>query len=250
YKKSVEKLVREGDVYRVDWEQSSQTIKIYLAKKDDPAYYDDGVSPLDQENRWRTYVSSYQTIDPTDGVPRESVNTPLLMRNMRAAGANPDSLSYPPSPPPQGDNNADSASGSGAAALAAVGDRLANRLLATADNENLTLRIAVNGYKAQFQPNTAEGFLEPREEREGGEEGTKASGLTRQEREESMKEMFERNHVGMKDMPQEEMERKNIEFGRVVENSFGNNNDEDVKNDAGEAATKGNGDGDKMEVDG
>ncbi|RMY87163.1 hypothetical protein D0862_10751 [Hortaea werneckii] len=255
YKKSVEKLVREGDVYRVDWEQSSQTIKIYLAKKDDPAYYDDGVSPLDQENRWRTYVSSYQTIDPTDGVPRESVNTPLLMRNMRAAGANPDSLSYPPSPPPQGDNNADSASGSGAAALAAVGDRLANRLLAnrllaTADNENLTLRIAVNGYKAQFQPNTAEGFLEPREEREGGEEGTKASGLTRQEREESMKEMFERNHVGMKDMPQEEMERKNMEFGRVVENSVGNNNDEDVKDDGGEAATKGNGDGDKMEVDG
>lgn len=259
YKKAVEKLVREGDIYRIDWvwtrlfnhhnatkltilqEQSKQNINIFLAKKDDPAYYDDGVSPLDRENKWRAYVSSYQTIDPTDGVQRENINPPLLMRNMRAAGANPDSLSYPPSPPLQptdGDRE------NGFTSATAVADRLANRLLVAKDEENLTLRIAVNGYKAHFQPNTQEGFLEPEEERAGGREGAEAAEAGRAEREDRMAEMFVRNHQGMKDMDRSDVEKANEKFAKIAEEGADAAESQGSEKESGKEA-----EGEKMEVD-
>lgn len=265
YRKGVEKLVREGEIYRIDWvsaadrvrracghcvpgltfvqDQNKHVINIYLAKKDDPAFVNDGVSPLDLDNRWRAYVSSYQTIDATDGVPREDIRPPLLMRNMRAAGADPNSLSYPPSPPPQATDAGNSAEGdSGSASMTAMGDRLAQRLLASTDAENLTLRVSVNYYKALFQPHTAECLIEPREERSGGKEGIGGADTAREEREERVKELFVRNHKHMVGMEREEVDRRNGGFSGMAESGAAGEGEE---GDAGE-----DGEGEHMEVDG
>jgi len=231
-------------------EQSKQKISIYLAKKDDPAYFDDGVSPMDQENRWRAYISSYQTVDPTDGVPRERIAPPVLMRNMRAVGADPNSAHYPPSPPMQ---PTDVGSGSGADGNGVGGDGVADRLLLGARNEeNLIVRVAVNGYKAHFQPNTQEGWSQPMQEREGGgatsgyggvggfggvggsgRDGVRQAEEDRGTREEAVREMFVLSNKGMVGLSQVDVERANEGFARL----------------AGERVA-GEGDGEEMDVDG
>jgi len=232
YRKAVEKMIREGEVYKIDYvslfctagksstaltprqEQSKQKVSLYLAKKDDPSYLDDGSSPMDMENRWRAYIASYQTVDDTDGVSRSQLRLPFLYRSMRAMGADPKSNSYPPSPPPQ-------EGGETGAPSAAVGDRLMHRFYAAKNEENLVIRVTVNGYKAHFQPGTQEGWSEPRTDREGGRELVEEAIEDLLHRDEVMRDNFLMNHAGMRDMPKEVMERKNADFARLCEEGEG-----------------------------
>jgi len=240
YRKAVEKIVKDGDLYRIDYDQAQQAVAMFLAKKDDPAYYGDGTSPLDLENAWRRYVASYQTVDDTDGVPREALNVPLLLRNARAMGTDPKSTSYPPSPPLMpADRQLDG--GPGPAAM----ERITNRVLAAKGEENLTFRIETTKFFAKFEPESQEGWTQPLAEREAGEEGVEAAEQARVEREEVVRERFTMNHVGMRGMSREEVDRRNevfkgIERGDVVER-------EEVKEDVAEEEGEG---GDEMEVDG
>ncbi|KAK5116341.1 hypothetical protein LTR85_009313 [Meristemomyces frigidus] len=243
YKKAVERMVRDGDLYKIEYvsrtgpdivlswqqpqgvtastdpltdtsqDQTKQKVNIFLAKKDDPAYFESGISPMDQENRWRSYISSYQTFDPTDGVPKQNLNFPLLERNMRDMGANPKSMSYPPSPPPQStDVGAEGTSG----ANASGSDRAYSRLLAAHNEEKLDLRISVNGYKAVFQPKTQEGFSEPLRERGGDEGSIRDAEEDLQHREEVMKDSYLMNNKGMVGMTKEEVEKANEAFATLA----------------------------------
>lgn len=252
YKKAVERMVRDGDFYRIDYvswtcdsagvqcrwagtltvaqEQSRQKVNVYLARKDDPAYFDDGISPMDQENRWRAYISSYQTVEPTDGIAQDRVSKIFLTRNLRSLGADPKSQSYPPSPPPQPADGTD-----GTAAGGVVGDKVANRLLTVKNEENLVIRVAVNGYKAHFQPNTQEAWAERMSERQGGEGSVREAEDDALHREEAMKDTYLMNNKGMKGMLKEDVEKANEAFSELAE--------------GGGEVGGAEGEGERMEVD-
>ncbi|KAK4550250.1 hypothetical protein LTR36_003217 [Oleoguttula mirabilis] len=240
YKKAVERMVRDGDLYKIEYEQTKQKVNIFLAKKDDPAYFEGGVSPMDHENRWRSYVTSYQTFEPTDGVPKEHLNVPMLERNMRNMGANPKSLSYPPSPPLQPtDVGAEGTS----AANASGGDRAFNRLMAAHNEEKLDIRISVNNYKTVFHPGTQEGFSEPLHERGGDQGSIRDAEEDMQHREEVMKDSFLLNNKLMVGMKKEEVEKANEKFARLA------GEPSEVRAEAA-AGEEEEGEGERMEVDG
>lgn len=180
YRKAVEKMVKDQELYRIDWisgvdtnlgphrlinqqEHNKIKLSIYLTKKDDP-YYVDGVHPMDADNRWRAYIASYSTVDATDGVDTSSLAYPILSRNVRLAGIDPKSTSYPPSPPLQSNESYDDTT------LSTV-SRLVNRFNAAKAEENLILRISVDAYKPVFEPKSHETWIQPIAEREGGKRG-------------------------------------------------------------------------------
>ncbi|EMC95117.1 hypothetical protein BAUCODRAFT_35108 [Baudoinia panamericana UAMH 10762] len=216
YRKSVERLIKDGELYRIDWDEDKRKIMYYLVRKTDPAYFDDGLSPLDLENRWRAYVASYQTVDDTDNVPRDRLNPPFLLRNARNMGMNPISNSYPPSPPIR-TIDGDSAESAGNDVLGH--DRAMTRLLAARNEENLIIRIRVNDYVPQFQPNTQEGFMQPFEERQGGSQGVRQEEEAETEREEVMRERWIMNNEAMRDLRKEEVEARNKGFGDLVQDA-------------------------------
>lgn len=249
YRKAVEKMIKDGDLYKIDYvsslpnsrsmfstdpltrqqDQSKQKIELYLAKKDDASYYDDELSPMDLENHWRTYIATYETVDDTDGIKPSQLHVPFLFRNVREAGANPKSTSYPPSPPPQ--------TGEGETAQGGQsGERIMHRFLAAKNEENLVIRVAVGSFKAHFQPNTQEGWFEPTPEREGSKDGVWEAEQDVQYRDESMRDTFVMNHLGMKDLSKDQVEKKNEGWRVLSENG-------EVREADGE------GEGEQMEVD-
>jgi paired amphipathic helix protein Sin3a len=95
YRKQVQKLVKEGEVYRIryvshrlkhkfysaDWPQNPKTTRatIRLFPSDDDTFSGE---KLDDEARWSVYVTSYQMLDPTEGVPHSRVGKSFLKRNL------------------------------------------------------------------------------------------------------------------------------------------------------------------------
>ncbi|KAK3648847.1 Transcriptional regulatory protein sin3 [Elasticomyces elasticus] len=213
YRKAVERMVKDGDLYRIDYDQAKQKIAIYLARKGDPSYFDNGLSPLDIENRWRAYIASYQTVDDTDGVDREKLNMPLLLRNARAMGTDPKSVSYPPSPPLMPMDRESDVTGGGRSAAT---ERIMNRVLGAKNEENLVLRIEVNSYISKFDISTQETWVQPWTEREAGQEGVRDAGETKVVRGEEMQERFLMNHAGMRDVAKEDVERRNERFSKLI----------------------------------
>lgn len=167
---------------------------------------------MDAENRWRAYVASYQSIDDTDALPREKLQFPFNLRNMRAIGADPKSLSYPPSPPIHADSTADGST----MASEGVHDKVVKRMIYTQNEEKMTARVAVNGYKMHFEPGTYESWIRPFDSREIAEANVREADETMLEHEEFMKDHYVLSNAAMKeDMTKEEVERKNEWFSRL-----------------------------------
>ncbi|THC92429.1 hypothetical protein EYZ11_008095 [Aspergillus tanneri] len=102
YRKQVERLVRDGDIYRVTyvsdpstllsikphfisnrgWSLQSPTTKktsVQLLMPEDATLENEELS---QEARWSYYVSAYTMRDPTEGVPFSQMRMPFLKRNL------------------------------------------------------------------------------------------------------------------------------------------------------------------------
>jgi paired amphipathic helix protein Sin3a len=220
YRKSVEKMLKDGELYRIDFvrthdtseegerqlthmqDQDSRHVRFYLTKKDDPTF-DDSLSAADKEHLWRYYLASYTSMAPTEGVDFLQLSRPILSRNIRASGVDPQSTTYPPSPA-DGDE--------------ASNQRLQRRFDNNRGKENLTMRIAVNNYVRIFQPHTEESYYEDLVEREGsGEDDFTAIADTHDRREEMAKGTYARSHLHMKDFAQQDVEKLNVDFGRMIE---------------------------------
>jgi paired amphipathic helix protein Sin3a len=218
YRKSAEKLLKDGDLYRIDYVSGSRTlekaqhqliqeqdqeqrrIRFYLTKKDDPTF-DDCLSAADKEHLWRYYLASYTSLAPTESIDFTKLSRPVLNRSIRATGMNPNSVSYPPSPT-DGDDS--------------VNERIIRRFDNIRGKENLVMRIAVNNYQRIYQPSTDEGWVEILSEREGDREMVEDVVSTHDIRNEEAKGQFERNHNAMKDAAQEGVEKANEEFRRLI----------------------------------
>ncbi|KAF2764170.1 hypothetical protein EJ03DRAFT_339985 [Teratosphaeria nubilosa] len=207
YRKAVEKMVRDGDLYRIDYDQQRQSISFYLVKKDDPAHYDDGMSPLDREMRWREYIASYQRVDATDSVP-PYYGIPFLSRNLKAMGANPKSSSYPPSPPAE-------VEGMEAETLRRG---VLGRVLGASNEEKQVVRIAVDSYRILFEPKSFESWIQPLSVRAEGTDGIVEAGEMAVEREETVKEKYVlANEAMCKGMSKDDVERASEKFLKLAE---------------------------------
>jgi paired amphipathic helix protein Sin3a len=265
YRKGVEKMVRDGDLYRIDYvswtsclplwkriadltclkDQSKQKIDFFLVKTDDPTHYDDGLSPLDMENRWRQYIASYQSIDDTENIPRDRVEFPFKLRNVKAMGADPKSTSYPPSPPAEQAGLTDGLTA--ANANGAEGSAL-NRFMVVQNEEKLEVRVTVGEYKLQFEPKSYEAFAQPFLIRTGSKSDVVEAADARERRAEEVKEKYEfRNAALMQDLTKEEVEAKNEWFSKLVSEG------EDAVDGGEEGVTalaeNGEAEGEGMEVD-
>ena len=143
---------------------------------------------------------------------------------MHALGADPKSVTFPPATLPTADSEAgpegsttqSSTQDPYSAQATGLGRRLLDRFLGAKNDERLILRIAVNSYHPLFQPGTYEGFFEDLRQREGGAEGVKEAEETRVVREESVREGFVMNNLGMKGLSKEEVEGRNEGFARLA----------------------------------
>ncbi|KAL3478963.1 hypothetical protein BJX99DRAFT_94183 [Aspergillus californicus] len=79
YRKQVERLVKDGDIYRITYHSSNSKTTVQLLTPEDATLENEELS---QEARWSYYVSAYTMRDPTEGVPFSQMRLPFLKRNL------------------------------------------------------------------------------------------------------------------------------------------------------------------------
>ena len=159
YRKQVEKYVKDGDVYRisyVSWAgrtrcrtkltnlqfQSTGAATIRILKKDETTFErssEDGVHTAEQ--RWAYYITSYTSLEPTEGVDQTKLSPSFLARNLRAVSTYEPLLASDTSHP------GDAGRGSGQSGSATPKGTAARRLECIQSREGLGLRISPDTYK-------------------------------------------------------------------------------------------------------
>lgn len=97
FRKQVEKLTKEGDIFRIRYvsdsdghspylltrvylqTRSTKSATVQIFKKDDKTYAAD---ELATEARWSYYISTYSMRDATEGVPIKEMHLPFFKRNL------------------------------------------------------------------------------------------------------------------------------------------------------------------------
>ena len=95
YRRQVEKYVKESDLYRIAYNTAERKAYVRILKHDENTFdntFEDGL--LDSEQRWSYYVSSFTSVEPTEGVPTEEVSMPMLKKTRKRINAE---FSFPPS---------------------------------------------------------------------------------------------------------------------------------------------------------
>ncbi|KAF2435797.1 hypothetical protein EJ08DRAFT_645479 [Tothia fuscella] len=64
YRKQAEKLIKE-DVFRITYDEHSKEVQIQMFKPEDPTFES---SALTEAERWKVYVSSYESVEPTETI--------------------------------------------------------------------------------------------------------------------------------------------------------------------------------------
>ncbi|KAI9883013.1 MAG: hypothetical protein M1823_005218 [Watsoniomyces obsoletus] len=82
YRRQVERLLKDGDLFRVHYHEPTHGVSIHLLRKDDSTFGEEG---MDARTRWLYYIVSYVKIEPTEGVPmpRHSL-LPFIRRHLPA----------------------------------------------------------------------------------------------------------------------------------------------------------------------
>lgn len=131
YRKQVEKLIREGDLYRITFIPAMRHVTVQLMTAEDSTLDSDD---LGAEARWSYYVSAYTMCDPTEGVPFSQMRMPFLQRSL------------PPRPEAV-------AAGASPQALEEEYSRYYRPIIS---NDGLVLRICASSYHILYVPNTGE----------------------------------------------------------------------------------------------
>lgn len=79
YRKQVERLIKEGDIYRVTFFPSDRHVTIQVMTTEESTLNREDLSP---EARWSYYVTAYSMRDPTEGVAFSEMRMPFLKRNL------------------------------------------------------------------------------------------------------------------------------------------------------------------------
>ncbi|KAF2498321.1 hypothetical protein BU16DRAFT_558387 [Lophium mytilinum] len=82
YRRAVEKNIKDGDVYKINYDTTKQVASVNILKKDDDTYT---VSTLDKIKAWRYYIASFTSSEPTENVAHDKVHLPYLKRSIGKA---------------------------------------------------------------------------------------------------------------------------------------------------------------------
>ncbi|KAJ5218119.1 uncharacterized protein N7498_000218 [Penicillium cinerascens] len=79
YRKQVERLVKEGDIYRITYLPAERRVTIQVMSAEDSTLDSEDLS---SEARWSYYVTAYSMRDPTEGVQFSEMRMPFLKRSL------------------------------------------------------------------------------------------------------------------------------------------------------------------------
>ena len=214
YRKNVEKLVKDGDIYRIAYvsplsnlhfrtlltisqNEKEQRIKIKIFKKDEPTFDSD---QLMDEDKWRVYLAEYLSTGPTHGAPLGLVGLPVLKRNVRILSK--DGTVTP------------SYSGTLPADALLTGD-LGRRYDLVRAKENLEFRISVGNYKLCYQINSDEYWHQPWAVRVGGRAGADEAAQTVAFRADRVGSVLVQNNAAVRALGAEHVEGKIEEWATL-----------------------------------
>ncbi|EXJ93677.1 hypothetical protein A1O1_02069 [Capronia coronata CBS 617.96] len=84
YRKQVERLAKDGEVYRISYTPEDRVCTIRMFPTEEATFDNDALS---DEARWQYYVASYTMSDPTEGVDQSRMHNPFLRRNIAPQNA-------------------------------------------------------------------------------------------------------------------------------------------------------------------
>lgn len=187
YRKQVERMVKEGDIYRVTWNPLNHKVYVQLMTAEDSTLDNEELS---QEARWSYYVSAYTMRDPTEGVPFSRMRMPFLRRNL--PGKLDQEEEY---------------------------ERFYRRLVS---HDGLVIRICANSYHILYEPGSYDWWWRPSspahasEEEAGGEEAQARAAKDRAAVEERRRDRFWQKYVNnpewAKGLSKDEVDQSNQQF--------------------------------------
>ena len=194
YRKHVEKLAKDGDIYRIVYvsragqifgeianckqHQNTQQVTMQIFRRDDQTFDTDGKSG---DFNWSYYVTAYVMRDWTEGVPHE-IRSPFLRRNL------PKDLET------EEDFNKEY--------LPYVGE------------EGLEIRVSPNNYRLIYEIGTTDWWVHDKKVRVRGEKGMPAA---KEERRKKFAEKFVEKPKWMANMGPEEIEKKKAEYSQLAQ---------------------------------
>ncbi|KAJ5899978.1 hypothetical protein N7495_004722 [Penicillium taxi] len=79
YRKQVERLCKDGDIYRITYFPSDHRVIVQMMNAEDATLDNEELS---SEDRWSYYVTAYSMRDPTEGVRISQMRMPFLKRSL------------------------------------------------------------------------------------------------------------------------------------------------------------------------
>ncbi|KAI9835740.1 MAG: hypothetical protein M1819_001918 [Sarea resinae] len=181
YRKQVEKLNKEGDIYRISYTPPTSQATVMIFQKDDTTFDADEMT---EKLRWSYYITSFQMIDPTEGVPLNRLRMPILKRNL-----------------PSKDESDEEA---------------AKRLLPSKHVEDLIVRICMKTYKMLYEPHSEEWWYHTRKASSSVDSSTALAERIKEKRSSRFEDKFVMNNAWMKGLSKDEVDQKNDEFRKWV----------------------------------
>lgn len=200
YRKQVEKLVKDGDLFRIEFvsnlnpvrflvdggltneqNQATKRAAIELLRKDDPTFNEGNLSP---EAKWVYYITSYTKVEPTEGVPIEGhVLMPFLKRNL------PEDIEEP---------------------------EPKERSVPYLYQSDLEFHICVNSYKIDYDRKGIDWFVHSKKQRMSGFKGPVDLDRVSDNRRTKFREKFVLQNKWTKEVDQDEVDRIKKKFSAWV----------------------------------
>ncbi|EOD48752.1 putative transcriptional repressor sin3p protein [Neofusicoccum parvum UCRNP2] len=178
YRRTVEKYSKDGDVYKISYDQLHSDARVMIFKREEPTF---DTKQTSQEQNWRAYLSSFTRITATEGVPAEKVRMPFIKRDA----------------PLDEDEQAEASHD-------------------VKSEESLTIRIALEKFNMVFEPNTSEFLIKSDKVRTGGKDGLVEAEQERENRASLAKEKIVMNNAWMKDLSKDVVDGRKQKFTRMV----------------------------------
>ncbi|EZF54316.1 hypothetical protein H113_02964 [Trichophyton rubrum MR1459] len=189
YRKQVERLIKEGDIYRVTFVPASKHVLVQLLTPDQSTLESDG---LGHEARWSYYVSAYTMRDPTEGVLFSDMRMPFLKRNL----------------PPKMDSD----------------EEYNNFYKPLVHHDGLVIRICANSYNILYEPGTQDWWYRHETNKETkAPENMREYASLKEKRRDRFRGKFVNNPAWARGLSKDEVDKSNQQFrtwvGAVAEDT-------------------------------
>ncbi|PGH26786.1 hypothetical protein AJ80_01551 [Polytolypa hystricis UAMH7299] len=177
YRKQVEKLIRDSDLYRITYIPTTKHVTIQLMTSEDATLQSE---ELTAEARWSYYVSAFTMRDPTEGVPFSQMRMPFLKRNLPPKMDSDEEYNYYYKP--------------------------------VVSNDGLVIRICANSYHILYEPHSTEWSYRGPNPDDDPVEVAKEQAAIAEKRRDRFKEKFVNNPGWAHGLSKDEVDQSNQRF--------------------------------------